>query len=141
DRRLEERALDALPTPRPVPLVERGENALDGPHARPQVAGGEADRGRGAVGLPRAVHDPGHPLGDEVEAASLTVGPIRSEAGELGVDEARILAREDVVAEPGPFHDRGAVVLDEDVHQGDEAEEDGPPGPALVVEGEAPLVP
>src|SRR5206468_2414554 len=84
-------------------------------------------------------HDPAHALGDEVEAASLTVGPIPSEAGELGVDEARVLAGEDVVSEPGPLHDRRAVVLDEDVHQGHEAEEDGPTGAALVVEGEAPL--
>ncbi len=122
DRGLEERAFDELPFARALSLVERGEDALHAPHAGPEVADGQADRGRRAVGLSRDVHDAAHALGDQVEAAPLPVRSVRAEAGELGVDEARIRLLQDLVAEPRALHDGRTVVLHEHVRARHELE-------------------
>ena len=139
-RRLQERALDALSLARALPLVEGGEDALHSPHAGAEIADGQAHRGRRPVRLSRDVHDPAHALRDQIEAALLAIGPIRAEAGKLGIDEARVLLLERLEAEPGPLHDGGAVVFHEHVHAGDELEEDLLAAGRLVIERQAFLV-
>src|SRR5262249_14922942 len=139
-RRLEERALDLLSLPGALPLVEGGEHALGAPHARAEIADGQAHRGGRAVGLARDVHDPAHALSDEIEATLLAIGAVGAEAGELGVDEARIGLPECLVAEPRALHDGGAVVLHEHVGPRNQLEEDLPAARRLVVEGDALLV-
>ena len=68
-------------------------------------------------------HDAAHALRDQVEAALVAVGAIVAVAGELRVDQTRVLCAEHLVAEAGALHDRGPVVLHEDVGALDQREE------------------
>ena len=121
-------------------LVECGENALHRPHAGAEIADRQAHRSRRPVRLAGDVHDPAHPLRDQVEAAAPGMGPVIAEAGELGIDEARVDLAQILEAEPGARHHRRPIILDQHVDAGGELDEQRLSLGLLVIEGDALLV-
>ena len=73
------------------------------------------------------MHDPAHPLCDQVEAAAPRVRPVIAEAGELRVDQARVDLAQCVVSEPGARHHGRPIILDQHVHILDKPQEKRPP--------------
>jgi hypothetical protein len=108
-------------------MAEKGMHCLDAP-----VSGGPkgAISGKLAiwVGGDRDVFQANRgaldALGDQVEAATLGVGPSAAEARDLAVDQTRVVLPEGLVSQPQELHGSLAVVLDDDVCVGKEAARD-----------------
>ena len=101
---------------------------------------GNADAHRS---LPRQAgdrHQPAHALRDLVEAGPVGVGAGLAEAGNAGIDEARIDLGERLVVDPEPLLHVGAEILHHDIGLLHHALEGGEPFGRLQVERHAALV-
>ena len=112
---VDERRVHQLPRPGPLARVERGQDAARGEEAGSQVRQGDAHLHRRAIRLSGHRHQPGHPLGDQIEPALVGGRPGPAVARDRGVDQTWIADAQGRVVEPEPAQHAGAVVLDEHV--------------------------
>ena len=93
--------------------------------------------------LPRQAgdrHQPAHALGDLVEARPVGIRPVLAEAGNAGIDDARIDLGERLVVDAEPLLHVGTEILDHDIGLLDHALEGGEPFRRLQIERHAALV-
>jgi hypothetical protein len=79
------------------------------------VRQGRADPVRDAVRADIHRNETGKRLGDRVGTGALGVRAVLSEAADRQIDQSRVFAAQDVVAQAEPVHDSGAKSFDEDV--------------------------
>ena len=121
--------------PRPVRLagVQRGQHPDQRVHPGHHVEDRDAGPVRLAAGRPGQAHQPGDRLHDQVVAGQRGAAA-GAEAGDRGVDDARVGRRHRVVVEPEAGQPAGAEVLQQDV--GPAGQLAGQRGVLLVLEVE-----
>jgi hypothetical protein len=134
------RHLDLLPLAREMALHQRGENADHAVHAGPRVADRGPRVGRGIVREARDAHRAAHRLGDRLVALVVGVRPVRAEALDARVDQARVDALDRFVAEAQPLENAGAEVLEQHVAGREQLREDLLGARRLQIQREAALV-
>src|SRR6185437_5427459 len=144
DLAVEQRAIDMLPLPRGVAVMQRGEDGDGGVEASKQVADRQADFDWPGPGLaiwpPGDAHQPAHPLDEEVVAAALRVGSAMAEAGDGTIDQARVDRRQRGIVEPVAVERPGFEILDHDVGRRGHALDDLGPLGLGEIDGDAALV-
>ena len=111
---------------REQPGAEIGDRNADAHRPLPRQAG---DR-----------HQPAHALRDLIEARPVGIGAVLAEAGNAGIDDARIDLGERLVVDAEPLLHVGAEILHHDVGLLDHALERGEPFGRLQIERHAALV-
>ena len=138
--RLQQRGLDVLAFVRFLAFEQGDENA----ERREQSGGKIGDRNADAHRpLPRQAgnrHQPAHALRDLIEAGPVGVGPVLAEAGNAGIDQARIDLGEGLIVDAEPLLHVGAEILHHDVGLLDHALERGQSRRRLQIERHAALV-
>ena len=129
-----------MPAPGLLAGEQRHQDAERAIDAGGQVGDGDADAHRPLPRLARDRHEAAHSLRDLIEAGPLLVGTVLPEAGDAGIDEARIEGGEALVIDAEPVLHVRPEILDQHVGLLDEALEHGAPFGRLQVQGEAALV-
>ena len=109
-RRLNPLALAGL-----LALEQGDEDAHRAEDAGGKVGNGNTGANGTLAGEAGDGHQPAHALGDLVEARAIGVGAVLAEAGNAGIDEARVKGVKGCVVDTEAMLDVGAVILDEDV--------------------------
>ncbi len=125
--RLQQRGLDVLALVRFLALEQRDQDAERREQSGAEIGDRNADAHRP---LPRQAgdrHQPAHALRDLVEAGPVGVRPVLAEAGNAGIDQARIDLGEGLVVDAEPLFHVGAEILHHDVGLLDHALERGEP--------------
>ena len=109
-------------------------------HARRNIRDGDRHAMRWPVLRARHAHQSRHALGNEVEAAALAIGAGLAEAGDGGVDQARVAGRQRRPPETQPLERAGPEILDQDVGAIDQLQQLGLAGLGLEVDDDRALV-
>src|ERR687898_2161875 len=121
---LEERGVYVLPAPGLLAGDVGGEDAEGAEQPRREVADGYAALGGSSVRLAGNAHHPGHSLRDQVVAGTHGVRTGLPEAGDAGVDNARVYLPKCFVVHAELLRNLGTIVLDDHVRLAGEAVED-----------------
>src|SRR5688500_381736 len=140
ERRLQQRAVDALRAPRALTESQRVDDAEGAQDAGGQIEERHATADGRAARLARDRHDAGEGLHERLVAGAVGARPGTSERGDRAVDEPRVVGGQRAVAEPELLHGAGADVLDQHVRPLREALDDGDPLGRLEVHRDAALV-
>ena len=119
--------------------MERGQHAIGGVEAGDGVADRGPDHAR-VLGIDEQAKEAARGLGDGVEGRPVAIRPVRAEARDRAIDQARIDALQPLGVDAEPRGHAGAEVLDEDVGAGDQLVERGEIVRLLGVERDAALV-
>ena len=90
DLRREQRALHPLAFARLLALQQRDEDAHRAEDPGGEIGDRDADAHRTLAGQAGDRHQPAHALGDLIEAGPVAIGAVLAEAGDAGIDQARI---------------------------------------------------
>ena len=140
DLRLQERGRDLLALAGLFPLEEGDEDAERCEQSGAQVGHRNTDAHRPVSRQAGDRHQPAHALRDLVEAGPVSVRPILAEAGDAGVDEARIDARQRLVVDAQALLHAGPEILHDHVRLPHHALERGEAFRRLEIQRQAALV-
>src|SRR5205807_2594456 len=140
DHRVLHRDLDLLAFTGEVPLHQRGENADHAVHAGARIPDGRPHIGRRIVGKAGDAHRAAHRLRDRFVALVVGVGPVRAEALDARVDQARVELLDRRIAEAEALDDARAEVLEQHVAGLQQGAKHVLGARVLEIQGEASLV-
>ena len=138
--RLQQRRLDVLALLGFLAFEQRDQNAEGGEHAGGEVGDRDADAHRSLTRQAGDRHQPAHALRDLIEARPIGIGPVLAEAGNAGVNDARIDLGERLVVDTEPLLHVGPEILHHDVGLPDHALEGGEPVGHLQIKRHAAFV-
>ena len=112
------------PSPRLLAPDDGAEDAVEGEERAADVGERHPGLRRRTAGVAGDAHHAAHRLRDQVEAGPLRPGTGLAEAGDAGIDEARVVGAERRVVDAEARRDARPVVLDDDVGAGSELAEE-----------------
>ena len=113
--RRQQRGLHPLALARPLALQQRQQNALGRENAGGEIGNRNAGAHRALARQAGHRHDAAHALRDLVEPRPLAIRAVLAEAGNAGVDQARIDRAQRLVIDAEPVLDVGPVIFDQHV--------------------------